>query len=117
MIAGIIPLLLGPSALAEIVKSTVSPESPLVNGIFSFSVVTVWKQSPSIFINVVLATFFLGQAIPGWRIIWQQASPQAAFGQALGWGQYVVGLLLTIAVLTPIFNLPPVVGSLIEVGF
>ncbi len=117
VVAGVIALLLGPSAFGEIIKITVSPDSPLVNGIFPPAIVTVWKQSPSIFINIVFATLFLGQVIPGWRIIWQQASPQAAFGQALGWGQYVVGLILAIAVLTPVFNLPPIAGALIEISF
>ena len=60
---------------------------------------------------------FLGQIIPGWGKIWQQASPQAAFGQILGWGQYVIGLILGITVLTPIFKLPPIAASLIEVAF
>src|SRR5699024_4719570 len=40
-----------------------------------------------------------------------------AFGWSLGWGQYVVGLLLSILVLTPFFGMPPFVGALIEMAF
>ncbi|MEM7725616.1 MAG: sodium:glutamate symporter [Cyanobacteria bacterium P01_A01_bin.45] len=116
VVAGIIALLLGKGALGAIVAAN-NPASPLANGLFSEAIINTWKQSPGIFINIVFATLFLGQTIPGFKKIWQQASPQAAFGQVLGWGQYVVGLLLTITVLTPVFKLPPIVASLIEIGF
>ena len=116
LVAGAIALLLGPSALGAIITAN-NPASPWANGLFSESVQAVWSQSPSIFINIVFATLFLGQIIPGWRTIWRQASPQAAFGQTLGWGQYVIGLLVSITVLTPVFKLPPIAAALIEIGF
>ncbi|MCJ8279196.1 MAG: sodium:glutamate symporter, partial [Rivularia sp. ALOHA_DT_140] len=117
VVAGVIALILGPSALGTIIKATIGQDSGLVNGIFPEPILTVWSKSPGIFINIVFATLFLGQMIPGWRTIWQQASPQAAFGQILGWGQYVIGLLLGITILTPVFNLPAVAASLIEIAF
>ncbi|MGB3641056.1 MAG: sodium/glutamate symporter [Rivularia sp. (in: cyanobacteria)] len=117
VVAGAIALLLGPSALGAVIKATVGANSPLVNGIFPEAILTVWSKSPGVFINIVFATLFLGQIIPGWGTIWRQASPQAAFGQVLGWGQYVIGLILGITVLTPVFQLPPIAASLIEVAF
>lgn len=117
IVAGVIALLLGPTALGVIIKNTVSADSPFVNGMFPEAILTVWSKSPAIFLNVVFATLFLGQSIPDWRTIWRQASPQAAFGQTLGWGQYVIGLILGITVLTPVFQLPPIAASLIEVAF
>jgi len=117
VVAGVIALLLGPSALGAIIKATIGADSALVNGIFPEAILTVWSKSPGVFINIVFATLFLGQIIPGWGQIWRQASPQAAFGQILGWGQYVIGLILGITVLTPIFKLPPIAASLIEVAF
>ncbi|MBE9215850.1 sodium:glutamate symporter [Plectonema cf. radiosum LEGE 06105] len=117
VVAGVIALLLGPSALGTVIKATVGVDSPLINGIFPEPILMVWSKSPGVFINIVFATLFLGQLIPGWGTIWQQASPQAAFGQVLGWGQYVIGLILGITVLTPIFNLPPIAAALIEVAF
>ncbi|BAZ41216.1 sodium/glutamate symport carrier protein [Calothrix sp. NIES-4101] len=88
-----------------------------MNGIFAPAIVDVWKQSPSIFINVVFATIFIGQTIPNLKMIWRKVAPQAAFGQILGWGQYVVGLILAMTVLVPVFNLPVISGCLIEVAF
>ncbi|MEM7554235.1 MAG: sodium/glutamate symporter [Cyanobacteria bacterium P01_A01_bin.84] len=116
VVAGIVVLLLGKGALGAIIAAN-NPTSPLANGLFSEAIVDVWKQSPGRFINIVFATLFLGQAIPGFQKIWRQAAPQAAFGQVLGWGQYVIGLLLAVTVLTPVFNLPPIAASLIEIGF
>jgi ESS family glutamate:Na+ symporter len=116
VIAGIIALLLGKSALGAIVQG-INPESPLVQGLFSPNIQAVWSQSPGVFINIVFATLFLGQYVPSLREFWRKASPQVAFGQSLAWGQYVVGILLAITVLTPIFGLPPIVGCLIEVAF
>ncbi|MEM7714952.1 MAG: sodium/glutamate symporter [Cyanobacteria bacterium P01_A01_bin.68] len=117
VVAGVIALLLGPSALGAIIKATIGADSAFINGIFPEAILTVWSKSPGVFINIVFATLFLGQIIPGWGQIWRQASPQAAFGQILGWGQYVIGLILGITVLTPIFGLPPIAASLIEVAF
>jgi ESS family glutamate:Na+ symporter len=116
IVAGIIALLLSKSALGAIIQA-IDPESPLVTGIFSENIQAVWSQSPSIFINIVFATLFLGQYVPGLQEFWRKAAPQVALGQAIAWGQYVVGLLLAITVLTPIFGLPPIVGCLIEVAF
>ncbi len=116
IVAGIIALLLGKGALGAIVKS-VNPESPLVQGLFTENVQAVWSQSPGIFINIVFATLFLGQYVPTLREFWRKAAPQVALGQAIAWGQYVVGIILALTILTPVFGLPPMVGCLIEVAF
>ncbi|MBD2342862.1 sodium/glutamate symporter [Anabaena subtropica] len=116
IVAGIMALLLGGGAFGAVVR-VVNPQSPLVKGIFPENIQVVWSQSPSIFINVVFATLFLGHYVPGLREFWRKAAPQVAFGQAIAWGQYVVGLLLGITILTPIFGLPPIAACLIEVAF
>ncbi len=38
-------------------------------------------------------------------------------GQTVSWGQYVVGLLLTITLLTPFFDISPLAGALVEISF
>jgi glutamate:Na+ symporter, ESS family len=116
IIAGIIALLLGKSALGAIVQN-INPESPFTQGIFSANIQTVWSQSPGIFINIVFATLFLGEYLPSLRDFWRKAAPQVALGQTIAWGQYVVGILLTVTVLTPVFNLPAIAACLIEVAF
>lgn len=118
IIAGAIALLLGPAVLGAIATSLgVDSEAYLAGGIFPESIRTVWSQCPGVFINIVFAALFLGEYIPNPRDIWRKASPQVAFGQTIAWGQYVVGLLLTLLVLTPLFGLDPIAGSLIEVAF
>lgn len=117
IVAGVVALLLGPSVLGSLVKAMGDSTAPLAIGLFPQSIRDVWSQSPSLFINVVFATLFLGEAVPQPKEIWRKASAQVAFGQILAWGQYVVGLLLTLVILTPLFNVNPLAGTLIEVAF
>ena len=114
VIAGFIALLLGPQVLGAIVSGD---SSALSQGLFSEEIRTVWKQAPGVFINIVFAALFLGETIPKPREIWKKAAPQVVFGQSLAWGQYVIGLLVTLLVLVPVFNVDPIVGALIEIAF
>ena len=113
IVAGGIALLLGPEVFGAIAGSN----SLLGGGLFSEPIRLVWSQSPGVFINVVFAALFLGETIPSPIEIWRKAAPQVAFGQTIAWGQYVVGLLLVLTVLTPVFGLDPIAGSLIEIAF
>lgn len=117
IVAGVIALLLGPGVLGAIVSAIAGDASLLANGLFPPQILAVWSAIPGVFINIVFATIFLGEFIPPPGEIWRRASPQVAFGQSLAWGQYVVGLLLAILVLGPLFGLPPMAGALIEIGF
>jgi len=109
VIAGVLALLLGPQVLGRL---------PLPgDGLLPSSVLDAWAGLPGLLISVVFAALFLGKRIPNLREIWRIAGPQVALGQAIAWGQYVVGLLLAIAVLTPVFGLPPLAGALLEIGF
>jgi len=76
-----------------------------------------WSRLPGFLINIVFATLFLGVAIPPLKKVWQWAGPQLAFGQVVAWGQYAVGLGLTLLVLTKVFGIPPMFGVLIPIGF
>jgi len=76
-----------------------------------------WGKLPGILINVVFACLFLGIKIPGLKKIWRRAAPQLAFGQVIAWGQYVVGLGLTMTVLVPFFGVNEMFGAIIPVGF
>lgn len=114
ILAGGVALLLGKEGLGNIVPSTTFFAT---NGIFPEKVSLVWEQTPSIFINLVFATLFLGESIPSPKEVWGKIAPQVAFSQILAWGQYVVGLLVTILILTPFFQLNPMTGALIEMAF
>ncbi len=117
IIGGFIALILGPQVLGKLAGFVVSDNSFLTNGIMTKEVMEVWSALPGIMINVVFATLFLGATIPTLAKIWEYGGPQLAFGWTMGWGQYVIGILLTILVLTPFFGLPPMAGALIEVAF
>ncbi|MEM6446908.1 MAG: sodium/glutamate symporter [Cyanobacteria bacterium P01_D01_bin.123] len=117
IVAGFLALLLGPEVLGAIAQSVAGAESALSGGLFSEPIRTVWSQSPGVFINVVFAALFLGEVIPHPRDIWNKAAPQVVFGQTLAWGQYVVGILVTMLILTPLFGVSPIAGALIEIAF
>lgn len=101
LIAGIGGLILGPQVLGAI-----SPE-----------IAAEWAKLPKYLINVVFAGLFLGKTIPHRKEIWRRAGPMIAFGNTIAWGQYVVGLAITMLILTPFFGTNPLAGSLIEIGF
>jgi ESS family glutamate:Na+ symporter len=68
-------------------------------------------------INVVFAALFIGKRLPNIKTVWKLAGPQVIMGYCISFGQYVVGLLLVIFLLTPVFDLDPTAGALIEVAF
>ena len=116
VIGGVMALLLGPEVLGRAVAAVDGPEV-LDGGVLPDTVLEVWSQLPVLLISVVFAALFIGKRIPALREIWEVAGPQVALGQSIAWGQYVLGLLLALLVLGPVFGLPPVAGALIEIGF
>ncbi|MDG6256649.1 MAG: sodium/glutamate symporter [Methanomicrobiaceae archaeon] len=117
IIAGFIGLLIGPQALGALITRVAGPDALFAGGLLPPSLLDVWSELPVLLINVVFAALFLGKAIPGIREIWSVAGPVITYGQTVAWGQYVVGLLLALLILTPVFGLPPEAGALIEIGF
>jgi ESS family glutamate:Na+ symporter len=117
VIGGFIALFLGPEVLGRILANFTGEESFWATGILSDGVVEIWSALPDLMINVVFATLFIGTVLPSLKRVWNVGGPQLAFGWTLGWGQYVVGLLLALLILVPFFDMPPFVGALIEVGF
>jgi len=90
---------------------------PFVLKILPEFVMTTWQQIPGILINVVFATLFLGVMIPGVKKLWMQGGSQLCFGMIIGSGQYFVALLVTVLLLTPLFNVPHIFGTILEIGF
>lgn len=101
LIAGIGGLILGPQVLGTIPQDIAS----------------YWASWPKYLISVVFAGLFLGKVIPSGKEIWKMSGPMIAFGNTLAWGQYVIGILLTLLVLTPLYGTNPLAGALIEIGF
>ncbi|MCA0988500.1 sodium/glutamate symporter [Guptibacillus algicola] len=117
IIGGFIALLLGPQVLGKLVGPFVSEGHFLNNGIMTDTIIEVWAALPGLMINVVFASLFLGAAMPKLKDVWTYGGPQLAFGWAIGWGQYVIGLLVVLLILTPFFDIPAMAGALIEVAF
>ncbi|MCG5540579.1 MULTISPECIES: sodium/glutamate symporter [unclassified Halorhodospira] len=113
IIAGAVALLLGPEVLGRFIGSPFEDGA----GLFPDYVYDTWSAIPGLLISVVFAALFLGKPLPGLREIWLRAGPQVVVGQTMAWGQYVVGILLALLVLTPVFGLSPMAGALIEIGF
>lgn len=101
LVAGVGVLILGPQVLGVINPGVIGP----------------WSQLPKFLISVVFAGLFLGKYIPSVKEIWKQSGPMIAFGNTLAWGQYVIGILLVLLFLTPVFGTNPLAASLIEISF
>ncbi len=117
LIGGFLALFLGPEVLGNIAARAGIESSLIAGGLFPDYILNVWSALPGLFINIIFACLFLGKKIPSLKEIWLVAGPQVAHGQAMAWGQYVFGILLTILVLTPFFSTSPMAGALIEIGF
>jgi glutamate:Na+ symporter, ESS family len=117
IIGGFLALLLGPHLLGWAAEAIGGDGAPLTAGVWSEEILEVWGSLPGLLISVVFATLFLGKRIPAPREAARLGGPQLALGLTMGAGQYVVGLLLALLVLTPLFGIDPMVGALIEVGF
>lgn len=101
LIAGVVGLVLGPQVL----------------GFIGTDVTHYWEKFPEYLITIVFAGLFLGKFIPDMKEIWRTSGPMIAFGNTLAWGQYVVGIALTMFLLTPFFGTNPIAGALIEMSF
>ncbi|GGD01216.1 sodium:glutamate symporter [Thalassobacillus devorans] len=117
IIGGFLALILGPQVLGKIASSFVSENHFLTNGVMTEGITQVWEALPGLMINIVFAALFLGATTPTLKKIWNYGGPQLAFGWAIGWGQYVIGLLVVLLILVPFYDIPPMAGALIEVAF
>ena len=111
IVGGVLLLLLGPQVLGRIG----GPWGE--NGLFTESMITVWSSLPELLITVVFATMFLGKELPSPRRAGKLLGPQLSLGVSMASAQYVVGLLLAVTVLVPVFAAPAMSGALIEIGF
>src|SRR5690625_1609753 len=117
MIAGFIALLLGHQVLGKLIGLWAEEGSLLTSGALPDTIITVWDKLPGLMINIVFATLFLGKQIPSKKDVLDYGGPQLAYGWTVGWGQYVIGILLMVLFITPVFGLPSMAGALIEIAF
>lgn len=116
IIGGALALLAGPDVFGRI-ASLFGTERFAETGLFTGEILQVWKTLPELLISLVFAGLLMGHKLPSPRQAFRVAGPQITFGITIASGQYVVGLLLAILVLGPVFGLPAMAGTLIEIGF
>jgi len=76
-----------------------------------------WSALPSILINIVFATLFLGKKLPTAKEAWRDGGPQVMYGQIIAWGNWSVSCLISGAILIPVFGVSPLFASMYAVGF
>ncbi|MCL2869770.1 hypothetical protein FWF48_03115 [Candidatus Saccharibacteria bacterium] len=107
LVAGLLLLILGPQ-----VAGVYFPDWQLSHVFYD-----IWQPLPSVLINVVFACLFLGHPLLSLKKIWRLSGAQIAFGQMIAWGQYLMGGLVTLLVLIPLFHVPQITASLLEASF
>lgn len=112
IIGGFLLLFLGPEVLGALI-----PNEQLTYGLFNESIIDIFKTIPGLLITVIFAGLFLGKKTPKSKAVFNVSGPQLAYAQTAAWGQYVVGILVTMVFLVPLFGAQPMVGALIEIGF
>ncbi|MFI2857282.1 sodium/glutamate symporter [Paenibacillus sp. JSM ZJ436] len=114
LIAGLLGLLLGKDVLGQ--GASLLGLSALSGGLYSEDVLQVMTGITDISITLIFAALFLGKPIPRLKKMWNQAGPHLSYGMTIGWGQYVLGLLLFLLILGPLFDISPLAGALIEIS-
>ena len=116
IIAGILALVAGDQVIGRL-ADVINWDWLADGGLFTEDIYTVWSSLPGLLISVVFATLFLGARIPKPGRVVKLAGPQLSIGIAYGSGQYVVGLLLAVLILAPLFDVDEKFGALIEIAF
>ncbi|MDH4218136.1 MAG: sodium:glutamate symporter [Candidatus Aminicenantes bacterium] len=106
VIAGFIGLALGPYIFGNYLFTVIPQE-----------MMNAWALYPGRLINVVFACLFLGFSVPSLKTIWKEGGPQLCYGWLVGMGQYMVGVGISVALLSPLFGVPSFFGCLLEIGF
>ncbi len=114
LLAGLIALSFGPELLGPALSNLFGASG---SGFLSPETLLFWKKSPTFLITIVFAGLFLGNKIPSLKQVLKQGAPNLFFGYSLAFGQYVVGLILVIFLLKPMFGISDLAGALIALGF
>nr|WP_136250760.1 sodium:glutamate symporter [Ningiella ruwaisensis] len=113
LIAGALGLVLGPQLLGQFFSLSVAGENIWITQ----TSVDIFKALPGYLIVIVFAGLFLGKSIPSLSESLNSSLPNLGFGYTIAIGQYVVGMIATLLIIIPFFDLQPAVGALIAVGF
>ncbi|WP_269623113.1 sodium/glutamate symporter [Prochlorococcus marinus] len=81
------------------------------------TITDVWIRLPTPLLTLVFATLMLGKPLPKGSSLWQPVASQALLGLLLGFGQYLIGGIAVLIFLSPVLDVDPLMGCLIEIGF
>jgi len=112
IIAGVLGLCIGPQVLGKLCSNIPA----LSDGVIPTTTLDIWGQMPKLLISVVFAGLFIGKTIPPPKRIWYMGGPQVFLGYTISFGQYVVGLLAVMFILTPFLGVNPLAGVLVEIA-
>ncbi len=102
LLVGTLALLVGPYGYIHLMPEVVTD---------------IWVQLPTPLLTLVFATLMIGRPLPKAKGLFKPVLSQALLGLLLGFGQYLVGGLIVIFILSPYLDVDPLMGCLIEVGF
>jgi ESS family glutamate:Na+ symporter len=108
VIGGFLALALGPEGLGHLIGR---------NGIFPEQTFGVWQAIPGLLINVMTSSLLLGERLPPVKQIWTISAPHVIMAGAMSAGQFAVGGLFVLLLLTPVFGINDKAGALIELAF
>ncbi|WP_421781212.1 sodium/glutamate symporter [Kiloniella litopenaei] len=111
VIGGIVGMIIGPQLLGAKILAGTNLEKQFTD------LYAVGKLMPGYLIVVVFAALMMGTKIPTIGKIWTNSSPNLVTGYLITWGQYIVGIIITLLVLIPFFDANPLSGVLIAIGF
>lgn len=117
LLAGILALIFGPEILGTSIANLGFLKGKIPIGFIPDKSLQVWKKIPEYLITIVFAGLFLGKEIPSTKQIINNSLPNLSFGYSLALGQYVVGLLCAVLILSPLFKVNILSGALIAIGF
>ena len=104
-------------AFLSVLRAVFSARNPAALGTLD-ALHEAWSRVPSLGLDVVFASLFIGQRVPHVKVMWRLCSLQLAYGQILAWGQYAVGL--SIGTLLGGYAMEPkkhLFGVILPIGF
>ena len=102
VICGFIGILIGPYGLLHV---------------FSKETTDVWSSSLTPLLCLVFGTLMLGRPVPNLKGLIKPIMNQFLLALSLGFGQFFIGGIVVKYILTPLMDVNPLMGCLIEVGF
>lgn len=90
---------------------------PYGAGLFPESLVATWSGLPEVLATVVFAPMLMGMALPKVRETYRLVVPQVLFGWLGSCLMIGVPLVVSALVLTPLWGVDPMFGTLVDVGW